>query len=262
MPEATLAEASLEPPTDLVARARLLDQALRADPNNIAVLMRETLLLQSVGRMREAVGTALAAILTDPNSPAVLDNYISALAYNGQTEMAEQQLKRAERLWRGTSTLAEIKWRFYFRIGDPKIAVQMANDQPSLTPSQMLFIEARANPSRQNIDKLISFYTSRLDVVANLPSLNFLSQAFVQFHRENELYKIALNWPKPQELTENTDVWFRPAFHEFHRDARFMQLAARTPLLRYWRTTGKWPDFCFEPDLPYDCKKEALKLAN
>jgi hypothetical protein len=32
-------------------------------------------------------------------------------------------------------------------------------------------------------------------------------------------------------------------------------------LLDYWRASGKWPDFCFEPDLPYDCKAEAAKLA-
>lgn len=34
----------------------------------------------------------------------------------------------------------------------------------------------------------------------------------------------------------------------------------RTPLLRYWRTTGAWPDFCYQPDLPYVCKEEAAKL--
>ena len=39
-----------------------------------------------------------------------------------------------------------------------------------------------------------------------------------------------------------------------------MQLAARSGLIGYWRETGKWPDFCFDPDLPYDCKKEAAKL--
>jgi len=29
----------------------------------------------------------------------------------------------------------------------------------------------------------------------------------------------------------------------------------------YWRKSGKWPDFCFDPKLPYDCKVEAAKLA-
>jgi hypothetical protein len=32
-------------------------------------------------------------------------------------------------------------------------------------------------------------------------------------------------------------------------------------LLSHWQKGGKWPDFCFEPDLAYDCKAEAAKLA-
>jgi hypothetical protein len=31
-------------------------------------------------------------------------------------------------------------------------------------------------------------------------------------------------------------------------------------LVRFWQKTDDWPDFCFEADLPYDCKKEAAKL--
>jgi hypothetical protein len=40
-----------------------------------------------------------------------------------------------------------------------------------------------------------------------------------------------------------------------------MQITARAGLVAFWRKTGEWPDFCFEPGLPYDCKKEAAKLA-
>ena len=41
-----------------------------------------------------------------------------------------------------------------------------------------------------------------------------------------------------------------------------MLLAKRIELLEYWQTSERWPDFCFEPDLPYDCKIEAEKVAN
>ena len=53
---------------------------------------------------------------------------------------------------------------------------------------------------------------------------------------------------------------FRSSLHKFRDDPRFMEIAARAGLVALWRKTGKWPDFCFEPDLPYDCKKEAAKL--
>jgi hypothetical protein len=40
-----------------------------------------------------------------------------------------------------------------------------------------------------------------------------------------------------------------------------MKLAARAGLVDYWKTSGHWPDFCSMPDLPYDCRKEAARLA-
>jgi hypothetical protein len=126
----------------------------------------------------------------------------------------------------------------------------------------MLFIEARANPTKVNVDKLFAYYASRLNGNrSNPPALHILMEAYVQFHRENELYDIMLHWPDQAEFTTMEDVWFRPALHQFRRDPRFIQVAAHSPLLRYWRTTGDWPDFCEEPDLPYDCRKEAAKYA-
>lgn len=46
---------------------------------------------------------------------------------------------------------------------------------------------------------------------------------------------------------------FFPEMKAFRQDARFMPLAARLGLVDYWQKTGNWPDFCAEPDLPYDC---------
>jgi hypothetical protein len=39
-----------------------------------------------------------------------------------------------------------------------------------------------------------------------------------------------------------------------------MQVAKRIGLVDYWRSSGKWPDFCQDPSVPYDCKAEAAKL--
>jgi len=46
-----------------------------------------------------------------------------------------------------------------------------------------------------------------------------------------------------------------------YSDARFMGVAQRLGLLRYWQESGRWPDFCMEPKLPYDCEKVAAQLA-
>src|SRR6185436_17892124 len=54
---------------------------------------------------------------------------------------------------------------------------------------------------------------------------------------------------------------FAPSMDALRRDPRFMQMAARIGLARYWRESGHWPDFCADRTLPYDCKTEAAKAA-
>jgi hypothetical protein len=45
-------------------------------------------------------------------------------------------------------------------------------------------------------------------------------------------------------------------------DPRFMGLARKFGFVDYWRATGRWPDFCSEPGLPYDCHIEANKITH
>ena len=39
-----------------------------------------------------------------------------------------------------------------------------------------------------------------------------------------------------------------------------MEIAKRFGVSDFWRDTGKWPDFCGRPDIPYDCRAEVAKL--
>jgi hypothetical protein len=52
---------------------------------------------------------------------------------------------------------------------------------------------------------------------------------------------------------------FRPLIRDVGRDPLSMAGAAHVGLVHYWKVSGNWPDFCFDPTLPYDCKKEAAK---
>ena len=54
---------------------------------------------------------------------------------------------------------------------------------------------------------------------------------------------------------------FRAPMAPLQRDPRFLAVAGRFGLVSYWRRTGRWPDFCADPALPYDCKTEAAKIA-
>lgn len=61
-----------------------------------------------------------------------------------------------------------------------------------------------------------------------------------------------LNGPFPKSRA----YWFLfyPELRSVRADVRFMALAERLGLRAYWRETGRWPDFCAEASLPYDCR--------
>lgn len=50
---------------------------------------------------------------------------------------------------------------------------------------------------------------------------------------------------------------YYPEMRAVRADPRFWTLAKRIGLVDYWRKSGRWPDFCAEPGLPYDCKAAA-----
>jgi len=58
----------------------------------------------------------------------------------------------------------------------------------------------------------------------------------------------------------DTEFLFFTLTAPLRKDPRFMQLATRLGLVDYWRSSGRWPDFCAEPGLPYSCKMEANRL--
>lgn len=80
------------------------------------------------------------------------------------------------------------------------------------------------------------------------------------FGRTDEVAHLLLT-TNPELIPGVVSTLFEPHFRELRRHPRFMQIAHRLELIPYWQETGKWPDFCFEPDLPYDCKAEAAKLS-
>jgi len=52
---------------------------------------------------------------------------------------------------------------------------------------------------------------------------------------------------------------FRPAFARLRADPGVMQLFDAGTQLDYWLATGRWPDFCDVPGLPYECSQAAQR---
>ena len=257
--EAALAEISLLPSTALLQRARLIDESLRTEPQNANLLASRSKLYASVGRLNDAVSDAKRASQLEPLSPAFRHTYISVLSHAGQLEAAFQELENAERLWPGASNMVDARFRLHIFYGNPKEALRLmrkgiTNYHPSLAP----VLTARIDPSAENIAQArrLIRYSVRHHPEASTGPVH----GHGQFGIADELF--SLLDPSIHTEPELFSVLFRPPFHEFRKNRQFIALAARFGLVDYWQKTGVWPDFCREPDLPYDCKAEAAKVGS
>ena len=262
LPEADLAEAVLLPPTAYGKALALVDRAARHSPDDPQILSFRSSALAGVGRMDEAVQDAVHAAEMDPLSPALNAAVVTTLAFSGLVEPARKQLDQLEKLWPGTAAARQARYSFYFRYGDPKVALAMPQTQEG-TAGVLYLLEARIDPTPANIDRLVKFLRARKDKFgadAGADRLAYYTLAMGQFHQNDELFETLMNWGKPDDLALLGVVYFRPELRELRKEPRFLQVMKRAGLLDYWRTSGKWPDFCFYADMTYDCRKEAAKL--
>jgi tetratricopeptide (TPR) repeat protein len=260
--EADLAETELLPPTAFAQQLALADRAVRRSPDDPVTLSSRGSMLLGVGRMAEAVDDVGRASQMDPLSPALSAQYMATLAFAGMQEPARKQLAELEKLWPATTSTEQARWLYYFRYGDPKVALSMSRSQGGTAGIQYL-LEARIDPSPANVARLVKFMNARRDKLAGNAGpdrLTYYTVAMGAFHQHDELFDTLMHWPKPDELALASAAYFRPELHEFRKEPRFLQVMKRARLLDYWRTSGHWPDFCFEADMPYDCKTEARKL--
>lgn len=263
MAAAAIAEASLLPPRDFAGRMKHIEKAAERRPNDPIILFRLAGAMSETGRLNKAVDVAGQAVKLDPLSPSLHSNYTALIAYGGNFEGAKREMAKAEKLWPGTASLEDAQYRFHLRYGDPRIARALFNkhsDRGGTAPRMLL--DARQNPSPATIEPFLTHVRERLRSMEN-PSagFGFATVAFAAFDQTEDFFKMLLSWPRPDDIAIISEVFFRPEFAEERRDPRFLRVAQRAGLLDYWRTSGNWPDFCFETDFPYDCKAEAGKLA-
>jgi tetratricopeptide (TPR) repeat protein len=262
IPEADLAETVLLPPTAYARKLELINRAAQHGRDNPVVLSFRAEALQSVGRMGDAIGDAARAAEIDPLSPRFLQGYMAALAFAGYFDAARDELEQLERRWPGSATARSARYTFNFHYGDPKIALAMEETQ-SGTAGVRYLLEARIDPSRANVERLVEFLRGRKDRFRENAGANRLSYyllAMAMFHQHDELFDTLVHWFKPSDLAVIAQDYFRPELHEFRKEPRFFVIMKGAGLVDYWRTSGKWPDFCFETDMPYDCKKVAASL--
>jgi tetratricopeptide (TPR) repeat protein len=260
MPEAYFAEFQLlNGDNELDQLDQLVARANKGAPNQPLVFVLNAELDGFIGRMNEAASYMKQAADADPLNPGAVTEYINALGWAGQLDAAAQELRRAERLWPGTQAMLEARMRYDLRYGDPKEGLRIIRSgaAPSFLESET-YLQARADPSKENVDRAIA--DARAQVGRHATAIGSLIQVLAEFGREDEIYPLVEQ--QGRDAIGESYLLFRPAFHRFRHSPRFMMIAKQIGLLQYWTRTGRWPDFCFESDLPYDCKKVAAAIAS
>jgi tetratricopeptide (TPR) repeat protein len=240
---------------------QLLEKASQIDPGDGRIQMHLSDELMSVGRMSDAVQAAQRGVQLEPTTPYTRSQYIQTLFYAGEFSKAKADLAAARKKWPDDPIIDSAEFAFQYRYGDPRVALALLPKITDLSDAGMApyrkMIAARLDPTRAKVDEAIAALAAGW---ANNPrNRNPVLIALGNFGRVEEAYQL-LEDSTFQPFVQS-DVLFRPEFAAVRADPRFIQVAARLGLVRYWRKTGFWPDFCTSEQLKYDCKAEAAKFA-
>jgi tetratricopeptide (TPR) repeat protein len=259
MPEAFIGEIDLLPLNAFGRRLELVDRGIMLNPDSSLLLTMRSGLRQAVGRVGDALDDARQAVQLNPMSPWTRQWYIGVLAASGRTDAALKELDEIERIWPGSSIVSGTRFAIHLRYGDPRIAWQSIElgETGAGWIGAKSFLQARLDPTPANVSRAIK--DARAFYAEDSTTLQHLVQVLSILNRDGEILPLLMSAPL-ESAAYVSDVTFRPAAREFWHDPRSLQYAKRIGLLQYWRSSGKWPDFCVQSDLPYDCKKEAAKL--
>ena len=263
IPEAYVAEIELLPGRRFSDQVRLIDQAAKADPDNPFVLANRSIVMLSVGRVAESVQSARKASRLDPLSPSMRSYYIQGLIYADQAESARFELAQAEKLWPGADTILNARYRLSLHHGnllEAADALQLIKTgSVEGSSARQAFLRARLSPTPENIVGAVRAAKAASEHRPDSDTAADVIFSLGEFDRTEEVLAFLLSWKDTGQIPYLVDILFRPPLADLRADPRFMHVAARWGLVAYWRESGRWPDFCSEPDLPYDCQAEAAK---
>ena len=208
----------------------VIDGALRVYPDDPWLLTGRSVIRFNLGYVQASVADSLRAIRNDPGSLVGRDLAVRRLAAAGRTADALQLQAENERLWPGhpdvISNRSLLAAAGAARDDADRVAIRRHERAFAATP-QVAYVLARLYERAGNRRAALAW-------LARAPAADALQQWSVLF------------WPEAAGLRTE------PAFF-----AKMADLG----LVRWWVARRKWPDFCAEPGLKYDCATEAKKYA-
>jgi tetratricopeptide (TPR) repeat protein len=220
-------------------------------------------LLHDVGRLAEALAFAERGLALDPLSRSKRRQVAYLMALNGRHEEARDIVERMAPVWPDDTALWRARLRLALWGGRYDAAIGLIDDPASGARSNAARTCWRLAAQVQRASAASAQSAARVrechaaghfpdsDALRLLVTLGDLDGGFA-------LFEAPLAGADP--LSGLAEGLFAPDNAAMRADPRFMPLMRDLGVLQYWRLSGRWPDFCREPRLPYRCEAEAMRL--
>jgi class 3 adenylate cyclase/TolB-like protein len=259
--ESYIALSLLETHGNWAARENLLRQGLARDQINGALNTHYAALLSDMGRVAEALPYARRGVMLDPLSRPKRRAVAHLLLLNGDADEAHSIIESMAQgyeedvgHWR-----ARLHTAFWSDRFDDAIALLDAPASQVNTPQgracwrQSAAAMRRATSPAEGAAQALACYRS-----GDLPAEQTLMLLAALGDRDSAFAIARAMFVTGRQ--GGHDILFGPAAGSLRADPRFMPLMKELGLLRYWRLSAHWPDFCRDPALPYHCEAEAMRL--
>jgi tetratricopeptide (TPR) repeat protein len=273
--ESDLALSLILSPYDWSARQALIARALENEPNSADANVFQGNLLAETGRVRDSLTFYRRAVALDPLSPVAWAAMLPALGQLGEFTEARALRDRMHRTWPDSPSV------WYNRLNnstfgrDPNAALAVLDtvdsspirmEQPVRSAWRAYLVAMRDNDAagmRAGARRLAELARSgAFDMPRSISAASLAGDVDAGFALAEEYFGGVQSsgfGRAPISGGHRSFLFLRPGA-AMRRDVRFMALADRLGLVDYWTQTERWPDFCAEPDLPYDCRAEAARL--
>ena len=243
----------------MVEALPLVDRALAIDPEYPAALMTNAVGLFQAGYVQAGVDPAQRAARADPTSIYKALGVVRRYGAAGQMQDAMKQFAEVEAIWPGHPDLAEHRRRLAVELGRVEAAeVYRGATAEEQREFDMLLLHQFADPS---------IGSREVDAAAEAEFARYPPTAYAiaaHYTRLGDMPK-ALSWLARAPIRKTDGQWsllYWPSVAPLRRDPLFFAKLARIGLVDFWRRQDRWPDFCNEPGLRYDCKSEAERLVH
>jgi hypothetical protein len=228
-----------------------------------ALYSYEGTLLSNVGRMREGLSFQLVAHATDEWGAPKTAQLARAFANIGNLPAARSWIQKGVSLWPNHSGVRRVRRYIVGFYDQPADALATINFMGARTPSDAneteiwrTFLEARAarsKPASPAVIQKIRAAAYRGDIT---PENGIMMLAALGEPRQAiEVANLALDH---QQTIEEPMFLFTPITRNVRQDPGFVGLATRLGFIKYWRETGKRPDFCTDPAARAECNPQLL----